>query len=146
MPELAPPSSKLVLIVDDDALVLDLLQTYVSLEGFQVVTAENGRDAMDKIRAKAPDLIITDLRMPKEGGYELLRSLQASGNGRIPVIVVTASKLDQSTIEMIRGEGNVVEFVVKPIPRALFIKTMHRHLKTAPKADDADRRGINDER
>ena len=132
-PKFASPSEKLVLVVDDDESVRSLIEMTAMTQGFQVLTAENGNDAMSKLESRAPDLIVTDLMMPGQSGYEFLRSLQAAGNGRIPVFVVTGSALDASTVGVIKQEGNVVEFFSKPIAMAKFTAALHKHLKTAPK-------------
>jgi DNA-binding response OmpR family regulator len=71
--------------------------------------------------------------MPGQSGYEFLRSLQAAGSGRIPVFVVTGSTLDASTISVIKQEGNVVEFIGKPVNVRKFTAALHAHLRTAPK-------------
>lgn len=141
----APPSSKLVLIADDDATVRDLLVMTVEMEGFQVVSAVNGRKAVEEVNKKVPDLIITDLMMPELGGYEFLRELQAAGAGRVPVFVVSASQLDDSTIAMIKQEANVVGFVPKPVRMANFKAGLHTTLKTQPPAAaPGASRGLND--
>jgi CheY-like chemotaxis protein len=133
-PRLCAPSEKLVLVVDDDETVRSFIETCAAMQGFQVVTAVNGIDAMGKLSARRPDLIVTDLMMPGQSGYEFLRSLQAAGNGRIPVFVVTGSVLDKSTIAIIRQEANVVEFIAKPVGVGKFVAALHAHLRTAPKA------------
>jgi len=132
-PALAAPGEKLLLIVDDDETVRSFLEMASSLQGFRVLTAVDGLDAAAKLEAKIPDLIITDLMMPGQGGYEFLRSLQGSATARIPVFVVTGSALDDSTIKMIRAEANVVEFIAKPVKMAKFVAALHKTLKTAPK-------------
>lgn len=132
-PAMAAPGEKLLLIVDDDATVRSFLEMAAGLQGFRVLTAVDGLDAGVKLEAQAPDLIITDLMMPGQGGYEFLRSLQGAAMGRIPVFVVTGSALDDSTIKMIRAEANVVEFIAKPVKMAKFVAALHRTLKTAPK-------------
>ena len=132
-PALADPSSKMILVIDDDETVRSFLEMSAQLQGFQVVTAVDGNDGGAKLAARAPDLILTDLMMPGQGGYEFLRSLQGSGNARIPVFIVTGSALDDSTIKMIRAEANVVEFVQKPVKMSKFIAALHNTLKTQPK-------------
>jgi CheY-like chemotaxis protein len=113
-----------------------------TMEGFQVITAFNGIDANQKLAQRDPDLIITDLMMPGQGGYEFLRSLQGSTNGRIPIFVVTGSALDSSTVAMIRQEANVVEFVSKPINIVKFLGDLHKYLKTArPSPRASEKRG-----
>jgi CheY-like chemotaxis protein len=132
-PVLASPSEKLILVVDDDETVRSFLEMSAQLQGFQVVTAVDGLDAGKKLAERPPDLIITDLMMPGQGGYEFLRTLQGSGSARLPIFIVTGSALDDSTIKMIRAEANVVEFVSKPVKMAKFIAALHKTLKTAPK-------------
>lgn len=131
--KLAAPGEKLLLVVDDDPTVLSFLEMAASLQGFRVLTAVDGLDAGVKLEAQTPDLIITDLMMPGQGGYEFLRSLQGSLCGRIPIFVVTGCALDDSTIKMIRAEANVVEFIAKPVKMAAFIRVLHKTLKTAPR-------------
>jgi CheY-like chemotaxis protein len=129
-PKLPAPSEKLILVVDDDEDVRSFIEMSATMDGFQVVTAVNGIDAGQKLSQREPDLIVTDLMMPGQGGYEFLRSLQGSSTGRIPIFVVTGSSLDNSTIAMIRQEANVVEFVNKPININKFLGDLHKHLGT----------------
>ena len=131
---LARPADKVVFIVDDDENVRGALEMSAIVEGFQVVTAVNGLDAAAKFKQREPDLIVTDLMMPGQGGYEFLRSLQAAGSGRVPIFVITGSFLDSSTIDLIRHEANVVEFFNKPLRMAEFLQALHTHLKTDPSA------------
>jgi CheY-like chemotaxis protein len=132
VPKLAAPADKLVLVVDDDENVRSFIEMSAKLQGFQVVTAVNGLDATAKLAEKPADLIVTDLMMPGQGGYEFLRSLQGTSGTRVPVFVVTGSALDDSTVAMIKQEANVVEFVPKPIRVAVFVGALHKHLRTAP--------------
>lgn len=131
-PKLADPKEKLVLVVDDDEPVRSFIEMSVQLQGFQVVTAVDGNDALKKIDAKIPDLIITDLMMPGLGGYELLRALQGVA-GRVPIFVITASVLDDSTVKLIKAEANVLEFVAKPVKVPKLVAALHANLKTRPK-------------
>ena len=130
---LASPSEKLILVVDDDESVRSFIESCATMQGFQVVTAVNGLDAMDKLAARTPDLIVTDLMMPGQSGYEFLRALQGAGSGRIPVFVVTGSALDKTTIAVIRQEANVVEFIAKPVTMSKFVAALHSRLGTKPK-------------
>ncbi|MDD5303485.1 MAG: response regulator [Elusimicrobia bacterium] len=132
-PALAAPGEKLILVVDDDETVRSFLEMSASIQGFRVLTAVDGLDAGAKLETQTPDLIITDLMMPGQGGYEFLRSLQGKASGRIPIFVVTGSVLDDSTIKMIRAEANVVEFVAKPVKMAKFVAALHKTLKTEPR-------------
>jgi CheY-like chemotaxis protein len=127
----ASPADKLILVVDDDENFRTLLEANIKREGFRVMTAENGRDAGEKIALSAPDLIVTDLMMPVQGGYEFLRELQANGFHGLPVVVVTGYTLDASTLSALKLEGNVIEVMTKPINMNALVAVLHGCLKTA---------------
>ena len=112
-------------------------------EGFQVATAYDGHEGAQKVAERAPDLIITDLMMPGKGGYEFLRDLQVTGHGAIPVLVISASLVNDSTVKLIRQEANVIEFIRKPLPMAALVARLHTVLKTQPPVR-ARTKGIND--
>lgn len=132
LPDLAEPGSKLVMLVDDDESLLDLMEHIVKKEGFRTDRASDGNEALRKAEALNPDLIILDLMLPGMGGYEVIRALQASGNGGIPIIVVTGRVVDRKQIEMIRLESNVKDFMAKPLRTAVLASTLHTVLKTRP--------------
>jgi DNA-binding response OmpR family regulator len=131
-PELANPAEKLVLLVDDDESLLDLMEHVVKKEGFRTDRAADGNEALRKADALSPDLIILDFMLPGLGGYEVVRELQASGNGRIPVIMVTGRHMDKKNVEMVRLESNVKDFMEKPLRPAVLATVLHSVLKTRP--------------
>ena len=123
-----------VLVVDDEAQITRVLRTALSAQGYDVRAANEPEEALHIFEEWSPDLIVTDLMMPGQSGYEFLRSLQSAGNGRIPVFVVTGSKFDDSTVALIRQEANVVEFIAKPVTMSKFVAALHARLRTAPKS------------
>lgn len=131
-PQLADPAEKLVLLVDDDESLLDLMEHVVKKEGFRTDRAMDGTEALRKAEALTPDLIVLDFMLPGMGGYEVLRELQASGSGSIPVIVITGRHMDRKNIEMVRLESNVKEFMEKPLRPAVMAAALHGLLKTRP--------------
>jgi len=131
-PVLGDPGEKLILLVDDDESLLDLMEHVVKKEGFRTDRATDGNEALSKARALNPDLLILDFMLPGLGGYEVLRELQASGNGDIPVIVITGRHMDRKNIDMVRLESNVKEFMEKPLRPAVLATTIHSLLKTRP--------------
>ncbi len=126
----ARPAEKLVLIVDDDKDIRDLLAVIISKEGFRVAQAQDGEDAQAKARALLPDLVLLDLMLPKSSGFETLHELQTDETAKIPIIVMTGRQLDPSTCEMIKREGNVRDFIGKPIKTEELIAQLHKLLKT----------------
>ena len=126
----AKPADKLVLIVDDDKDIRDLLAVIISKEGFRVALAQDGEEAQAQARSLLPDLVLLDLMLPKSSGFETLHELQADETAKIPIIVMTGRQLDPSTAEMIKREGNVRDFIGKPIKTEELIAQLHRLLKT----------------
>lgn len=130
--ELGDPKEKLILLVDDDESLLDLMEHVVRKEGFRTDRAMDGVEALRKVEALQPDLILLDFMLPGMGGYEVLRELQAQGNGGIPVIVITGRHMDRKNVEYVRMESNVKDFMEKPMRPALLSGTIHNILKTRP--------------
>jgi CheY-like chemotaxis protein len=129
---LGNPQDKLILAVDDDDGIRELLEFLIKKEGFRSATAIDGVDGLNKIQELKPDLVILDLMLPRQGGYEVLRQLQAGDTGRIPVLVMTGRYTDHTMSQMIRQESNVVDFFTKPVQPAALSMALHRILKTKP--------------
>lgn len=126
------PASKLVMIIDDDVSMRDFMGYIVKKEGFRSELSADGREALRKIDAAAPDLILLDFMIPGMGGYEVLRELQATGHGDIPIIVVTGREMDGASVNLLLQEGNVKDFLQKPVGPTKLAAAMHRVLGTAP--------------
>ncbi|OGR91915.1 MAG: hypothetical protein A2V88_16920 [Elusimicrobia bacterium RBG_16_66_12] len=126
------PAEKLVLLVDDDVSLLDLMSHVVQNEGFRIDRAVDGAEALRKVEALGPDLLVLDMMLPGIGGYEVVRQMQALGHGAIPIMIVTGRQMDRQSIDLIRQEPNVAEFLEKPVRPANLASTIHRLLKTRP--------------
>jgi two-component system, OmpR family, alkaline phosphatase synthesis response regulator PhoP len=98
------------MVVDDKANMRNLLRDYLSEEGFRVVVAENGRNALFVAREARPDLILLDIMMPEMDGYTFLRTYRKERN--TPVIVVTA-RLEESD-KVLGLELGADDYVTKP--------------------------------
>lgn len=121
-------TGRLVLIVDDDEGIRDLLSILLKKDGFRVETAADGEEGLRKATTLRPDLIVLDLMLPRYGGFEVLRHLQGSDLGRVPIVVVTGRYTDPSTSGLIRQEANVVELLEKPVKTARFLAAVHKAL------------------
>lgn len=83
-------TGKKILLVEDDVFVSDVYQTKLKQEGFEVISAENGSEAMKKLEAIIPDIILLDIIMPYMDGKEVLARLKESEKWKnIPVIILT---------------------------------------------------------
>lgn len=131
-PDLAEPKDKLVLLVDDDESILDLLEHVVKKEGFRVERAADGTEAVRKVEAVTPDAIVLDFMLPGMGGFEVLKELQMGDARNTPIVVITGRRIDRQTIDMVRQEPNVREYIEKPIKPAVLAAVLHKILKTRP--------------
>ena len=102
--------AKTILVVDDKEELRVLLKSYLEQEGFHVVTAVNGRDALFLARQEKPDLIILDLMMPEMGGYDFMRT--HSREADTPTIILTA-KLEEND-KILGLELGADDYVTKP--------------------------------
>jgi CheY-like chemotaxis protein len=102
-------SSQHILVVDDVPSIRLLVATILEDEGYQVTTAQNGQEALERIQEQAPDLVLLDLQMPVMNGWELQRRLQEQGCC-IPVVFMTAGPQARLEAERHHAEG----YVAKP--------------------------------
>lgn len=131
---LEDPGAKRVFIVDDDESVRDMLAFAVRGDGFQVESFADGISMLQNFQGAAsdymPDLILLDLMLPTQSGYEILRRLQVGRTKRIPVIVITGRQIDRDMSSIMRQEANLHEFIQKPIYPKVLLATIHKLLKT----------------
>lgn len=119
VPGTAPRNNKRILVVDDEPRMIDFIRMNLDLEGFHVLEAQNGLDALDVVRTQLPDLIVLDIMMPQLDGFETLRMLREFSN--IPVIMLTAKGEED---DKIRGlELGADDYITKPFsPRELAVR------------------------
>jgi DNA-binding response OmpR family regulator len=101
---------KTILVVDDKAALRNLVREYLEAEGFRVVIAADGREALYSARQEKPDLILLDLMMPEMNGYDFLKTYRKERE--TPVILLTA-KLDE-TDKVLGLELGADDYVTKP--------------------------------
>jgi len=116
LPRPVPRDAKRILVVDDEPRMIGFIRMNLELEGFQVIEAHNGAEALEQIRTQLPDLVLMDVMMPKLDGYEALRMLREFSS--IPVIMLTAKGEEE---DIVRGlELGADDYIPKPFsPREL---------------------------
>jgi DNA-binding response OmpR family regulator len=84
-------SSPTVLLVEDDPVILRLLEVNFEMEGFEVLSAHDGVEGIEVAKASRPDIIISDIMMPRASGLELVEALKGDGEtAKIPIILLSA--------------------------------------------------------
>jgi CheY-like chemotaxis protein len=109
MPELP----KTILIADDDPTIIKLLQVNLEMEGYDVVTASDGQDAVEKAAERKPDLIILDIMMPRLDGWAAREALAGMPEVASTPVIFLSARAQQADLR--RGyEAGVAEYVTKP--------------------------------
>ena len=121
--------AKTILVVDDKKSLRDLVKAYLTEEGFRVVTANNGRDAIFLARHEKPDLILLDIMMPKMDGYEFIRVYRRERD--TPIILLTA-RLEESD-KVVGLELGADDYVTKPFGMRELVARIRAVLRRASK-------------
>ena len=131
------PRKNKILVVDDVAVNVQLLTTYLTSVGYEVFTARDGQEALDRVIETQPDLILLDVMMPKLNGFEVCERLKTDPTTKIiPVIMVTA--LNEIEDKIKATEAGADDFVSKPfnklelltrVKSLLRIKQLHDELR-----------------
>ena len=127
------PKSKKILIVDDDHSILNLLEILVRRDGFKVLLAASGDEALDQIKRK-PDAILLDLMLPGDtNGIQVLEKLRAT-DGKVPPVIIVTAFGAHPEFAKVQQNPHVIAIVSKPINQQSLLDTLHRALNTAPAA------------
>ena len=113
MKENSQKDSKKLLLIDDDPNLILLVKDYLEFRGYQVMTAENGREALDILEQHVPDMIICDVMMPEMDGYALVNHIREEPRTkRIPVLFLSAKGQSQDRVKGLNEGADV--YMVKP--------------------------------
>ncbi|MEI7814283.1 MAG: response regulator, partial [Coriobacteriia bacterium] len=94
--------SPVALVVDDDRDVVKVLSEMLRKKGFAVIAAYDGTEAVAALEQRIPDIIVTDLRMPKMDGYDLIQCVKTTPAwADVPIVVMTAHRIDRSRIDVL---------------------------------------------
>jgi len=129
---------KRILAVDDERHIVRLIQVNLERAGYQVATAFDGSEALKKVEAEKPDLIVLDVMMPRMDGFEVLKRLQANPDTRgIPVIMLTAKAQDA---DVFRGwSSGVSAYLTKPFNPLELVTFVRRILSGFDQYDDGEK-------
>ena len=102
-------NNETVLVVDDDTSILDTVSAILTGEGYDVVSATSGEEALDAVTRKRPSVILLDMRMPVMDGWAVARALRSQGIS-VPIVVMTAAESAKRWADEVGAEG----YLAKP--------------------------------
>lgn len=121
---------KRILVCDDDALLIDLLEYRLASRGYEIIIARDGSEALARLTESTPDAIILDAMMPVIDGYEVLRRIrETEALAAIPVIMLTARKQERDILEALELGAN--DYIVKPFIPEELVARLSRLLEAA---------------
>jgi CheY-like chemotaxis protein len=118
-------AKKRVLVCDDDPVILRLLQVNLELEGYDVLLAHHGEEAVEVSRAERLDLVILDIMMPRMDGYQACEAIKSEESTKDIPIVFLSAKAQQSDIDKGKAHG-VDDYLTKPFDPAELIEVVER--------------------
>jgi CheY-like chemotaxis protein len=127
--------TKKILVADDDPIIIKLLQVNLEMEGYGVVCARDGQEAVEKAQAELPDLIILDIMMPRMDGWTARAALLDIPELRETPVIFLSARAQQADLR--RGyEAGVAEYVTKPFDPMDLLATIQRILDDGSSPDE----------
>jgi two-component system alkaline phosphatase synthesis response regulator PhoP len=128
------PMSQTILVVDDEPEIVRLVRSYLEQDGYRVVTAYNGEEALYTARHEKPDLVVLDILMPKMDGLEFTRRVRREQN--VPIIMLTARA--EETDRIVGLEMGADDYVTKPFSPREVVARVRAVLRRARPSDDKE--------
>lgn len=126
-----------ILVVDDEPPIVRLMEFILARQGHEMLVAVNGEEALEKVRAHHPDLVLLDIMMPRIDGYEVARTLRADPAYHFLPIIMLSAKAQEEDIA--RGmEVGVNEYITKPFSPEQLVHVVGDYLgRAGGKTEDA---------
>ena len=131
-----------VLVIDDEPGIIEIVEANLEGDDFEVISASNGKEGLEKIKSEAPELVVLDVMMPEMDGWEVLRSIeQDPATAGLPVIMLTAKAADEDYIFGL--EEGAVEYITKPfLPQELVNRIKITLMVLNPRMRDERRKNL----
>jgi len=127
--------SKKLLLIDDDPNLILLVKDYLEFKGYQVISAENGREALNILDKETPDMIICDVMMPEVDGYSLVQQIRENPTIRaIPIMLLSAKGQSQDRVKGLTTGADV--YMVKPFEPEELVAQVESTLKQVERVKD----------
>jgi two-component system, OmpR family, alkaline phosphatase synthesis response regulator PhoP len=138
-------SSGRVLVVDDERPIVMVIETNLKIAGYEVLTAYNGRDALELVRSRRPDLVLLDVVMPEMDGWETVKQIRGDDEPKVastPIVMLTALDRDR---DILRGyEYGVDIYLTKPFEPEELLEIVARVLEAKEEDEFLDSLGAED--
>lgn len=124
-----------ILLVDDEQHIIDLAQMYLEQDGFEIISANDGEEALERIFNDNPDLVVLDLMLPKMDGWEVCKQVRMKSD--VPIVMLTAR--DDDIDKIVGLELGADDYLTKPFnPRELLarVRAILRRIERTPEAND----------
>lgn len=132
---------KRLLLIDDDPNLILLVKDYLEFRGYEVITAENGQEALDVLQKDTPDMIICDVMMPQMDGYSLVEHVRKDPRTSwIPVLFLSAKGQSQDRVKGLNTGADV--YMVKPFEPEELVAQVESSLKQASRLIQRQDKGL----
>jgi two-component system, OmpR family, alkaline phosphatase synthesis response regulator PhoP len=127
--------AKKVLIADDEPDIVEILKYNLEKEGYQVITAKDGDEAIDKARISQPDLVVLDMMMPRKNGVQVCEILRAQNQFRDTLIMFLTALSDEAT--QLKGfDTGADDYVSKPVSTNVFVSKVNALFRRVKKPEN----------
>jgi response regulator RpfG family c-di-GMP phosphodiesterase len=123
---LTPAEASQILVVDDEMVIRQILADFLTMEGYSVQTAEDGKSALERIEASTFDIVISDMKMPRMGGIELIETIRERGIDVLTVIMTAYGTVETAIDAMKKG---AYDYLLKPFKMEEVIRVVERGLQ-----------------
>jgi CheY-like chemotaxis protein len=121
-------SKKQILIVDDEPAWIKVLSVLLRREGYNVMEATSGKEALRTLTGFRPDLILSDIRMPDMNGFDFLDEVRrTSANSKVPVVFL--SGIDDYEAKKVAKDLGATDYLIKPFDERDVLSVLSKHLR-----------------
>lgn len=128
-----------VLFLEDEAIIRDVLREYMQLQGYEVVAACDGEEAMTYLQKESFDMAVLDIMVPKISGIEVLRSIREN-KPQMAVIMLTALGDEKTQVDAFNLHAD--DYVIKPVSPIILLKRMETILRRVKRSERTEERGL----
>jgi len=119
-----------ILVCEDEEILLTSLTFRLKKQGFEIILAKDGKEALEKIKTESPDLIVADIVMPQVSGLELITFVRKKMKSNLPIIMISAMGNDDTVLEAFRlGATDFIAKPFKPSELVLRIKMVFQEME-----------------